>query len=69
MSEMHGAGRCECHCDNCGEPLSLDPVYGRFYATCGDCYGGREPDGEMWRGNEKAAYEREQQAEIQRTLK
>lgn len=62
-------GECDCHCDRCGAELGLDPIYGVVYVTCGDCYGGAEPDGEAFRGGEAAAYEREQQAEIQRTLK
>ena len=37
-------GECECHCDRCGVALSLDPVYGKWYARCGDCWGGGEPD-------------------------
>lgn len=65
----HGHGECECHCDRCGAALSLDPIYGTWYARCGDCYGGAEPDGEAFRGGEAAAFEAEQHARIQRTLK
>jgi len=60
---------CECHCERCYEALEKDPIYHRFYARCGGCFGGDEADGEAWRGEEAYAYEREQQAEIQRTLK
>lgn len=67
--QEHGDGMCECHCDTCGAELSLDPIFNRVYARCGDCYGGSEPDGEAFRGGEAAAYEREQMAHIQRTLK
>lgn len=60
---------CECHCDRCGQPLEPDPIYGTHYGGCGDCFGGACGDGEAFRGGEAAAYEREQQAEILRTLK
>ena len=68
-SRVHGNGFCQCHCDRCGAPLSFDLFIGKCYALCGDCYGGREPDGEAFRGGEAAAYEREQMARIQRELK
>lgn len=62
----HGQGFCDCHCERCGADLELDPIFGKFYASCGDCYGGSEPDGEAFRGGEAAAYEREQMAEARK---
>lgn len=50
-----------------GKPL-LDGMYGYKASNCEDCEG-PEPDGECFRGGESAAYEREQMAHIQRTLK
>lgn len=67
--EAHGDGACECHCERCGAELSLDPIYGRYYASCGDCFGGREPDGEEWRGREREAYEAEEMARVYLGLK
>jgi hypothetical protein len=50
---------CGCHCPKC---LGLLPYIGRgLYASCGDCDGGREDDGEAFRGSEAAAFAREQQ--------
>lgn len=46
-----------------GEPLDDDPEGEHQDREPED------PDGEAFRGGEAAAYEREQQAEIQRTLK
>lgn len=37
--------------------------------TCGACERDEDADGEAFRGGEAAAYEREQQADIQRDLK
>lgn len=54
------AGECECHCDRCGAELEVSPYSNSVFATCGDCYGGAEPDGEAFRGGEAAAYEAEQ---------
>lgn len=64
--DRHGHGECECHCSKCGVALELDPIYGTVYATCGDCYGGGDVDGEAFRGGEAAAYAREQMAAAQR---
>jgi hypothetical protein len=64
MDDHYPDGECECHCPTCGESREPGP-YGGF-ATCGDCYGGKEPDGEAFRGGEAAAYEREQMAGWQR---
>ena len=50
--ELHGDGNCDCHCERCGAELSLDPIYGKVYARCGDCFGGGEIDGEAFRGGE-----------------
>ena len=45
MSEDHYPdGECECHCPSCGEPREPDPFGLGYFATCGDCFGGREPD-------------------------
>jgi hypothetical protein len=66
--EGHGPGECDCHCERCGEPLELDPIYGLVYGGCGDCDGGRV-DGEAFRGREASEFERERQARIQRELK
>lgn len=50
-----------------GKELPMGP-YGIRYGGCDDCEP-PEPDGEAFRGGEAAAYEREQMAHIQRTLK
>lgn len=60
---------CDCHCPTCHAPLEESPYASTVFARCGDCHGGEEPDGEAFRGGEAAAYEREQQAYIQRVLK
>lgn len=68
MSDEHyPGGECECHCERCGVALDPGPYGG--YCSCGDCHGGREPDGEVFRGGEAAAYERDRMADILRTLK
>lgn len=54
-----------CHRHGKVKPMS---EYGIRYGGCEDCEP-PEPDGEAFRGGEAAAYERERQAEIQRTLK
>jgi hypothetical protein len=57
---------CDCHCPVCHGPLSQ--VTGMLYAACGDCEGGRESDGEDFRGDQAAAFDREQQ-DANRVLK
>jgi hypothetical protein len=49
----------------------LEMVYGNEVWICPSCTRGEpgDPDGETHRGGESAAYEREQQADIQRNLK
>lgn len=59
---------CECHCHRCHAPLEPSPYSAKVFSSCGDCEGGRE-DGEAFRGGEAAAYQAEQMAHIQRTLK
>lgn len=54
-----------CHVHGKVKPMS---EYGIRYGGCEDCEP-PEPDGEAFRGGEAAAYERDQQAAIQRDLK
>ena len=54
-------------CIKHGKELPMGP-YGHRYGGCEDCEP-PEPDGEAFRGGEAAAYEAEQMARIQRTLK
>jgi len=65
--EHYPDGECDCHCPSCGEPREEE--FKGVYATCGDCFGGRDGDGEAFRADEAEAYARWQQADIQRTLK
>lgn len=56
---------CECHCPTCHEPLGRSE-FGPGYYSCGDCHGGKDVDGEAFRGGEAAAFDREQMAAAQR---